>query len=757
MLIRPPSFLTRCAAMTLSTALATALAAPTASAQVASVTSRAESPRDAAAAAQLTVDRIFRGGEFRGATLPETHWLKDGVSFIDVRAANGGAGSEIIRTDAVTGKTMVLVPAAALVGSDGKLLQVEDMTLSDDETKALLFHDSERVWRANTKGQWTVVDFTTRKLTQIAPNTPAKMFAKFSPDNRRVAYVRNNNLFVWDLASGTERQLTSDGSANIINGTTDWAYEEELDLRDAFRWSPDGAHLAFLRLDQGQVPTMTLVNQTDSLYPIIEQYKYPKAGEPNSKARIGVVAVDGGAPRWIDTGNDSLVYLPRLGWVGADSVWVERLPRRQNRAELMIASIATGRTRPILADSDSAYVDVIDPVWVNNNRQVLILSDRSGWRQLYLYDRDGKLVRQVTRDGADVINVFGVDDKTGSVYVREAAPTPTQSQIYRYTLDGKSGARVSTLAGSYNMSLAPGGTYAAVTRSTLNTPPTMTLNELPTMREIRVLGGNSKLAANLTALGIAPATFLQIPSADGHTMLDAYRMVPASFDAKKKYPVLMYTYGGPANPQVSDAWSGSRWLFHQMLTQHGYVVVVADNRGAAWRGRDFRKMTQYHLGLAESDDQIAVAKWIGQQPWGDARRVGIWGWSYGGYNTAMSAFRGGSVFRMAMSVAPVTDWRFYDSIYTERFMWTPQENVQGYMVSAPLNYINGLTAKYLLIHGTGDDNVHPQNSFVLAQALQVARKPFEMMFFPNKTHAISGPGGTLTVYSLLERFVLENL
>ncbi|MGI8546203.1 MAG: S9 family peptidase, partial [Gemmatimonadaceae bacterium] len=614
---------------------------------------------------ELTVDRIFKTGEFRAANLPETHWLKDGVSFIDAGAADGVAGSEIIRTDALTGKTTVLVPASALVGADGKPLQVEDMTLSDDQTKALLFHDSERVWRANTKGQWTVVDFATRKLTPIAPNTAAKMFAKFSPDNRRVAYVRNNNLFVWDLASGTERQLTTDGSANIINGTTDWAYEEELDLRDAFRWSPDGAHIAFLRLDQAQVPTMTLINQTDSLYPILEQYKYPKAGEPNSKARIGVVSVGGGATRWIDTGTDSLVYLPRLDWVGTDSIWVERIPRRQNRAELLMASIATGGTRPILTDSDSAYVDVIDPVWVNTNRQLLILSDRSGWRQLYLYDRDGKLVRQITKDGADVTSVLGSDDRTGSVYVREAAPAPAQSQIYRYTLDGKSGGRITTQAGSYNMSLAPGGRYAAVTRSTLTMPPTMTLNELPSMRQVRVIADNSRLTAKLVGLRIAQPQFIRIPAADGRTMLDAYRIVPADFDSNKKYPVLMYTYGGPANPQVTDSWAGSRWLFHQMLAQHGYIIAVVDNRGAAWRGRDFRKMTQYHLGLAESDDQIAVAKWIGQQPWGDAKRVGIWGWSYGGYNTAMSAFRGGSVFRMAMSVAPVTDWRFYDSIYTE--------------------------------------------------------------------------------------------
>lgn len=714
-------------------------------------------PPTASAARTLTVDRIFRTGEFALAPLPETHWLRDGESFIDVRAAQGSAGSEIIRTDAVSGKTTVLVPASALVGADGEPLQVEDMTLSDDQTRALLFHHSERVWRANTKGQWTVVDFATRKLTPISPATSAKMFAKFSPDNRRVAYVRDNNLYVWDLATGTERQLTTDGSANIINGTTDWAYEEELDLRDAFRWSPDGEHIAFWRLDQSAVPTMTLTNLTDSLYPEIDQYKYPKSGEPNSVARIGVVSVNGGPTRWMDTGSDPSVYLPRMDWSGKDSVWIERIPRRQTRADLLMASIATGQARHILTDTDTAYVDVVDPVWVNGGKQLLWTSDRSGWRQVYLYDRSGRLLRQLTRDGADVTEVLGADEKTGSVYVREAAPTPTQSQIYRYMLVGGEGARMTTRAGSYNMSLAPGGRYAAITWSSLNAPPEMRLYALPSMREVRVLGDNAHLAAAIASERLAPATFIKVPSADGHTMLDAYRIAPAGFDSTKKYPVLMYTYGGPAAAQVTDSWGGSRWLFHQMLAQHGYVVIVADNRGSAWRGRAFRKMTQYRLGLAESDDQIAVAKWIGRQSWGDAKRVGIWGWSYGGYNTAMSAFRGGPTFRIAMSVAPVTDWRFYDSIYTERFMSTPQANPEGYKASSALQYVGGLTARYFLAFGTGDDNVHPQNSFVLTQQLEIARKPFQVMFFPNKTHAIAGLGGTLTIFGDLERFVLENL
>lgn len=704
---------------------------------------------------KLTVDRIFKTGEFRPAVLPETHWLRDGESFIDVRDA--GAGSEIVRTDAVTGRTTVLVPAAALTGTNGRPLRVESLTLSADETKALLFHDSERVWRQNTKGQWTVVDLATRRLYPVAPTTSAKMFAKFSPDAREVAYVRDNDIYVWDLASASEHRLTTDGSADIINGTTDWVYEEEFDLRDAFRWSPDGRNIAFWRFDQRAVPVMTLVDLTDSLYPKLERYRYPKAGEPNSVVRIGVIAAAGGKPRWMDLGRDTTQYVPRMGWLGTDSLWIERMPRRQNHAELLVASATTGATRHVLTDTDSAYVDVVDPIWLNGGRQLLWTSDQSGWRQVYLHDRSGRLVRQITRDGSDVLDVAGVDSATGSVYVREAAPDPTQTQIFRYALNGSSAARVTAEHGTYEMSLAPGGRYAAITRSAMDTPPLMTLYALPSMRPVRVLGDNRQLAANLASLGLARTTFMRIPAADGTTMLDAYRIVPAGFDSTRKHPVLMYAYGGPAAPQVRDAWGGPRWLFHEMLAQHGYVVVVADNRGSAWRGTRFRKQTQLRLGLRESDDQIAVARWIGRRSWGDSTRVGMWGWSFGGYNTAMAAFRGGSVFRMAISVAPVTDWRFYDTIYTERFMWTPQGNAEGYRVTAPINYVDGLRARYLVVHGTGDDNVHPQNSYVLAQRLQLARKPFSMMLFPNKTHAIAGPGGTLPVYDLLERFVLEHL
>jgi dipeptidyl-peptidase-4 len=702
----------------------------------------------------LTVDRIFTSGEFRLSPVPQPHWLKNGTSYVDLRNVNGGV--EIVRVDARSGVATILAPASIVKLPDGSVLPIEDIELSADEKKALIFHNSERVWRQNTKGQYTVIDFAAQRAIPVAPNAGAKMFAKFSPDGHSVAYVRDNNLYTFDLATGTERQLTQDGSENIINGTSDWVYEEEFDLRDGFRWSPDGKHIAFWRFDQSAVPLMTLMDDTDSLYPKLFQYKYPKAGQPNSTVKIGVVNVASGATTWMNLGSDSTVYIPRMGWVGSDSLWIERMPRKQNRADLLMASIANGGTRHVMTDVDSAYVDVVDVIWINNYKQFLWKSDRSGWRQVYLYNRNGSVARQLTKDGFDVLDIAGVDTVRKGIYVKAAAPNPTQAQIYFYSFDGKKNERVTKTAGSYNFDLAPGGKYASAIFSSISSPPSSTIYELPSMRVVRVLGNNDALKQKVAALGIK-TEFIKIPAADNSLWLDAYRILPPGFDSTKKYPVMMYAYGGPAVPQVLDMWMGSRYLFHAMLAQQGYVVVVADNRGAAWRGTQFRKMTQYKLGIIESDDQIAVAKWIGRQSWGDSSRIGMWGWSYGGYNTAMSVFRGGDTFKLGISVAPVCDWRYYDSIYTERFMWIPQENAEGYKSSSVLSYINNLRSKYLLIHGLADDNVHPQNATVLAKGLEYARKPFSLMFYPTKNHSISGPGGTLPLFDLLERYIRENL
>ena len=601
----------------------------------------------AAAGSPITVERIFKSQDFASAPLPTVTWLKDGRSYVDLRPDAAG-GSSLVRVDLASGAVTTLAAAAELVDGAGKRIEVEEVQLSPDESKALLFHNSVRVWRTNTRGVFHVIDLRTKKVTPIAavttPGTGAstttdtaaapflgqndaaagsasfigrglasgaadpalQQFAKFSPDGRQVAFVRGNNLWVTDLASGRARQLTTDGSDDVINGTTDWVYEEELGLQDAFRWSPDGRRLAYWRFDQRAVPAFPMVDETAGQYPVVSVLRYPKAGAPNSRVRVGVIDVAvatagaGAAPqtRWLAVGPDTGIYLARMDWVGSDSLVVQRMPRRQNQVDVLMASAATGEARVVLTDRDSAYVDVEGEgiQWLDGNRQFLWRSDRSGWRQLYLYDRSGRLVRQGTRDGVDVLSVEGVDETRGEVYVTAAAPTPTQRNVYRFSLRrAGAGRRVTREAGTHALSVGPGARYAVDVHSTAARPATATLYELPSMRARRVLVDNAELKRRLAATGARAPEFFQVPLPDG-TRLDAMRFVPPDFAPTKKYPVLMYVYGGPASPTVSDAWGGSRALWHQSLAAQGYVVVTVDNRGAAWRGTQFRKITQYGSG-----------------------------------------------------------------------------------------------------------------------------------------------------------------
>ncbi len=706
---------------------------------------------------RITVERIFGSRDFLGGAIPQPAWLSSGSSYIEARPAKDG-GTELVRVDIATGKETVLANADQLA-ADGKRLDVEDLTLSGDEQLAVLFHNSVQVWRQNTRGLFTIYDFRTGKLTPVSRKGGLQMFAKVSPNGKKVAFVRNNNLFVTDIATGREEQLTTDGSENIINGTTDWVYEEELGLRDAFRWSPDSRRIAFWRFDQSEVPAMPIVNETADVYPKVATLRYPKAGHANSRVRVGVITLGSNAKRWLEVGPDTGQYLARMEWVGSDSLAIQRMPRKQNSVDVLLISALSGRGRTLMADRDSAYVDVEngDLRWIGKGQQQFLwLSDRSGWRQLYLYGRDGNVVRQLTTDGMDVLGVVGVDEPNGDVYVTAAAPTPIERNVYRVPLNGGPMTRLTPQPGTHIVSISPDAKYAVDIYSTIATPAVATLYSLPSMSVIRVLQDNAPLKQRLAQAGFRPATFIKVPMPDG-TLLDGYRVTPATFDSTKKYPVLMYVYGGPAAPQVSDAWGGTRHLWHQSLAQQGYVVVVVDNRGAAWRGRDFRKTTQYRLGIKESQDQIDAAKWIGRQSWGDASRIGIWGWSYGGYMSSLVAGRGGDVFKMAMVVAPVTDWDLYDTIYTERYMWTPQQNPEGYRVSSSQAYVSGVRAKLLLVHGTGDDNVHPQNTIQYANQLEAAGKPFYMLLYPNRTHSISGGNTSLHLFNSLTRFVLDNL
>ena len=823
-------------------ALAARAAASIASVACLTQLASAQAPTTATAPSdpgRLTVERIFGRREFAVAGAPGLQWLGDGRAYVEVRPGAGGV--DIVRVDAATGAATVLVPASALHDEAGRPIVIEDLQLSPDEHRALLFHNSVRVWRTNTRGTFHVVDFATRRVTPIATvttpgkasaaaaNAPAatttgaatssgvrvritvagrpdtvggqalgqrttgvpagapsfigrglasgavdadlQMFAKFSPDSRSVAYVRGNNLWVTDLASGRATRLTYDGSDDVINGTTDWVYEEELGLRDAFRWSPDSRRLAYWRFDQTAVPSYPITDETDAQYPTVSVLRYPKAGAPNSRVKVGVVAAaGGGSTRWLATGADTGQYVAQMEWLGADSVAILRMPRRQDRLDVLLASATTGGVRTIISDQDSAYVDVEgSPVtWVDGGRRFLLRSDRTGWRAFHLYDRSGRFIRQVTPDGADYLEIAGIDSARGLAYVSAAAPTPTQRNLYRCALAPAANVapacmRLTMADGTHAVDVAPGNAYAIDTYSTAAKPPVVSLlavaaggNAAGALRPVRALEDNGAVATRVAALGITAPQFFRVPMPDG-TQLDAYRIVPARFDSAARHPVLMHVYGGPAAPQVSDAWGGSQLLWHQMLAQDGYVVVVVDNRGAAWRGRAFRKITQGRLGVQESQDQIDAARWVARQPWADPARVGLWGWSYGGYMTALTLARGGSVFKAGIAVAPVVDWRFYDSIYTERYMATPQTNANGYQLSAVSSYVGNMAARLLLVQGTGDDNVHPQNALVLAQALENANKPFTMLLYPNKTHSISGGRTQVHLFGSLTRFVLDNL
>jgi len=483
--------------------------------------------------------------------------------------------------------------------------------------------------------------------------------------------------------------------------------------------------------------------------------RYPRPGDRNAKVAVGVVNADTRQTTWMHTGGGE--YIASLAWAGPDSVAIQRMPRTQNQIDLLMLSAATGDGRTVLTERSAAWVDVDDdtPSWVASGTMFLWPSERSGWRQYYLYRRDGALVGRVTRDGVDIASLASVDEKRGYVYAIAAAPTPMQRQLFRYALKGGSEMRVTTEPGSHRVSISPDGAVMVDIHSSAQLPGAASLVSLATGGARHVLEANAELRKTLAGLTRAPE-FFQVPMPDG-TRLNAFRILPPAFDSTRRYPVLMYVYGGPGSQTVLDDYGGDRYLWHELLARKGYIVVSVDNRGTGARGSAFRHIVYEHLGMHESDDQIAAAKWLGTQRWVDPARIGIWGWSYGGYMTAMSTFRGGSLFRAAISVAPVTDWRLYDDIYTERYMRTPAENPDGYAQGAPQAYVKGLASSYLLVHGTGDDNVHPQNSIQLVDKLEDANKQFELMVYPGRTHSISGGNSRTHLFTLLTNFVEQTL
>ena len=716
--------------------------------------------------ALLTVKRIYGSTDFRSESFGPARWFPTGGAYTTLEATpNGGAGRELVRYDASSGAREVLVTAARLTPEGAKApLAVESYDWSPDQGRLLIYTNSKQVWRINTRGDYWVLDRASGQLRQLGkfakPST--LMYAKFSPDGGRVGYVVENNLFVENLATGDVTQLTRDGSRTIINGNFDWVYEEELSLHDGWRWSPDGNRIAYWQLNADRVRDFAMIRTTDSLYSRVVPIQYPKAGEQNSAARIGVVSATGGETTWLQIeGDPRNNYLARMEWAASsDELVVQKMNRLQNTLDLLLADARTGQVRTVLVEKDSAWVEVVDDlVWLEDGKRFTWVSERDGWNHVYVVSRDGKDVKLITPGDFDVLNVVGTDDANEWVYFVASPDNPAQRYLWRTRLDGKGKAeRLSpgTANGSHLYDAGPGMRWAFHTYHTFTSAPIIDLVQLPTHKSVRMLAANKQVRDRVMAIRKGTVEWTTLRAADG-SRLNAWIMKPADFDSTRRYPVLFQVYGGPGSQTVVDGWTGSQYLWHLMLTQKGYIVASVDNRGTGARGRAWRKVIYKQLGVVETQDQASAAADLAKRPWVDPQRIGIWGWSYGGFMSLNALFQAPDVYRTAIAVAPVTHWKYYDNIYTERYNGLPQENAAGYDKGSPLSYVKQMKGDLLLVHGSGDDNVHYQNSEALINALVAANKPFEMMEYPDRTHSISGGNTSLHLRELLTRYLDEHL
>ena len=727
--------------------------------------------------------RMYASPDFEVKYFGPARWLDGGAFYTTVEPSSAVKDAQdLVRYQTATGEREVLVSAAKLIPAGAKdPLTFENYTWSQDKSRLLLYTNSAPVWRQHTRGDYWVLDLQSSALHKLGGDAPASslMFAKFSPDGSKVAYVRANNIYVEEISSGRITQLTHDGSQTIINGTSDWVYEEELDIRDAFRWSPDGRRIAYWQFDSSGVGIFKLLYNLGApkeivtgfpypgvgVYPSVLNIPYPIPGTTNSAVRAGVVSADGGDTLWMQVPGDPREnYIARLEWAGNSSeIAIEHLNRLQNTNDVLLADASTGQVRQIFRDQDSAWVDVMDEIhWVHNDQEFLWLSERDGWRHAYLASRDGKRVQLITTGAYDVSEICGVDEKASWLYFIASPENATQRYLYRAPLDGSQSAqRVSPVnaPGTHRYDMSPDTHWAFHTYSRADLTPATDLVELPAHRSARVLEDNAALRASAAPLLASPTEFFKVDIGDG-TTLDAWILKPPHFDPAKKYPVLVYVYGEPAGQTVLDEWGAWNNDYNRAVAQAGYVVVSFDNRGTpAPKGRAWRKVVYGAIHPVIDHDQSAALKvFLQSHPFADSSRIAVWGWSGGGSSTLNLMFRSPDLYRVGMAVAPVADLRLYDTIYQERYMGLPLQNVEGYRSSSAVNFADGLRGHLLVVHGSGDDNVHYAGTELLLNRLIELDKPVDFMEYPNRTHAINeGSGTILHLYSLLLRYLEEHL
>jgi dipeptidyl-peptidase-4 len=719
----------------------------------------------------LTLERIFEEEAFEVEIFGPARWLEDGSGYTTLEASKEVEETkEIVRYDPSTGDRSVLVPATSLVPAEGEEpLEIDDYLWSEDGRRLLIFTNTKKVWRRNTRGDYWLLDIGSSRLQQLggAAGESSMMFAKLSPDGAKLAWVDfdQKDLFVQDLEDLSVTRLTNDAGKHIINGTSDWVYEEEFDLRDGFRWSPDGMHIAYWQFDSEGVGTFNLINNTDTLYPALTPIPYPKVGTTNSACRVGVIPAGGGDTTWFEPeGDPRQNYIPKMGWAeNSDEIWLIRLNRLQNTADVMLGDIASGELRTVFTDRDDAWIDLHnDPLWIDDGRFFTWLSERDGWRHLYLVSRSGEEVRLVTAGDYDVTDVVHVDAGGGWAYFMASPEDLTCRYLYRTTLDAKGALeRVtpSEPAESHSYQVSEDARWAIHGYSSREQAQRTDLVSLPDHAVRRVLEDNASVQEAFDAVAKAPVVNFRVEIDDG-VEVDGWMMTPPDFDPEQTYPLLMYVYGEPWRQTVQNRWGRSRGMWHLLLAQRGYIVASLDNRGTPVpRGRDWRKSVYRQIGILASADQAAgVESMLQKFPYIDRERVGVWGWSGGGSMTLNLLFRYPEIYSVGVAVAPVPDQKLYDSIYQERYMGLPDDNADGYTEGSPITHASGLEGDLLLIHGTGDDNVHYQGSELLINELVKHGKLFDMMAYPNRSHGISeGDGTSLHLRRTMTRYLEEHL
>lgn len=699
----------------------------------------------------ISLEEIWNGS-FRTERLDVLRSLQNGNEYAVLNYDRIKKASTVDVFDYKSGaKVRTIVSSENLEGID-YILSYE---FSQDESKLIIATKLDPIYRRSSLGTFYVYDIASKKLTRIAEEGIQE--PTLSPDGTKVAYGLNNNLYIKDLSNGGVTQITTDGVKNeIINGITDWVYEEEFAFVRAFEWSTDGKNIGYIKFDEKEVPRFSMDVYGTDLYPSQQVFKYPKAGDPNAKVSLHLYNLTTKATKNVDVSKFNSYYIPRLQWTkDPDVLSVQLTNRKQNTVDLVFVSASTANTTLIMQEKDDAYVDIKDDLTFFKDNSFIWTSERDGWNHIYHFEANGTLNNQITSGNWEVTNYYGYDAKTKKVFYQSTENGSINRGVYSVDITGKNKKPLSVTTGTNSAAFSANFTYYINTFQDAKTPYIFTLNEAKTGNVLRNIRDNASLLQQLSDYKISEKEFSTI-TVNG-TELNMYMIKPLDFDPTKEYPLFMYQYSGPGSQNVSNTWNGTNDYWHQMLAQQGYIIVCVDGRGTGLKGRDFKKITQKELGKFEVQDQIAAAQKMGELPFIDANRIGIWGWSYGGFMSSNCLFQGADTFAMAIAVAPVTSWRFYDTIYTERYMTTPQENASGYDNNSPISHVNKLKGDYLLVHGSADDNVHVQNTTRLIEALVQANKQFDWAIYPDKNHGIYGGNTRLHLYTKMTNFIKENL